>query len=283
MRIIRTTQFIKEYCESLTRLKTPYKIRHSQYTTKIIRDDKTSVTYSHNNMSRRCFIAANKVKKDVKESEFFQEIKDKKFDLTNYDYNRKRKMFMAMKVINVDISSAYAYCLLTHNLITSETFEYLKSLPKGDRLVAVGMLARSYAEYDYDQFGEVQNVTFHQEPTRNAFFFLISEIDNVMKECAFYLGGTFLFYWVDGIFYTEDATEKQRKKVEEIFEYYGYPYKYEEVRDFYYRLSDDDKNIRVTCVKNNEYKEYLWGRDKHGDDILEVLKQKHKYGQTISI
>jgi hypothetical protein len=279
MKIKRTTQFIKEYCDVLTELKSDYTIRHSQYTTKIIHN-RGKVTYSMNNMSRNCFAAANKVKKDVKNSDLFQEIRDQKFELVNYDYNRKTRMFMSKSVYNIDISSAYAYALLTHNLITSETFEYLRKLPKGDRLVAVGMLARSYVEYEYDYSGKIKNVNFFQEETKNAFFFLISEIDAVMKECAFYLGNHFLFYWVDGIFFTEQASQKTIKKVEEILQYYGYPYKWEKVENFTYRLSDDDKNIRVNCIKNGQPKEYLWGREKNSENILTYLKEKHKYGKS---
>jgi len=279
MKIKRTTQFIKEYCNVLTELKSDYTIRHSQYTTKIIHP-RGKVTYSLNNMSRKCFAAASKVKKDVVNSDFFQEIRDQKFELINYDYNRKRRLFVGKSVYNIDISSAYAYALLTHNLITSDTFDYLRKLPKGDRLVAVGMLARSYVEYKYDNSGKVYDVEFFQEETKNAFFFLISEIDAVMKECAFYLGNNFLFYWVDGIFFTENTSQKTIKKVEEILQYYGYPYKWEQVEDFSYRLSEDDKNIKVTCIKNGQPKEYLWGRDNNSENILNYLKEKHKYGKS---
>jgi len=268
----RTNGYIDAYCESLNRIGLNYKIRHGTYSTSIIHDNGTK-KFATNDYSRRLFAASKMVKKDVLQSDFWNDIKDSKFEKNNYDFNKDIKFFTGHDTYNIDISKAYATCLITHGLITSKTFDYIYTLPKEERLICVGMLARSYSEFYYKN-GELDDVTFFREETANAFFFLIQEIDSVMKDCKFYLGDNFLFYWVDGIFFKGCTPKSTIKKIENVLNCYGYPYKYEKIDFFDYKYDADNDNIIVNCVKNDEFKEYIWGRDSEKEKILETIKKQ---------
>ena len=104
-----------------------------------------------------------------------------------------------------------------------------------------------------------------------------------MKDCAFYLGKDFLFYWVDGIFFDKKASIKKINKVEETLQFYGYPYKWEEVREFYMRKIEDKEQMVVDCWKNKEQKQYIWGVDPEVQKIKTLIYEKHKYGKSVSI
>lgn len=284
MHIKRTAEYLDAYINTIKDMGLDYKLRHGTYTTKVIHKLGRK-TFSSMKLTNKAFIAANKIKKDVLESEFYQQIKDKEFSSVNYGYNNKIRFAFGHgeSVLNIDISQAYAHCLLLNNLITTDTFDYITKLPKSERLIVVGMLARTYTEFSYTQKGEVKQVDFFKEPTYNVFMFLINEIDNVMKDCVFYLGNHFYFYWVDGIFFRKSAPKNVIKKVEGIFEYYGYPYKYEDITYFHYKVNEEEDNIYVNLIKNNEPKQYVWGRNVESDKIKTLIYEKFKYGKNVTI
>ena len=73
-------------------------------------------------------------------------------------------------------------------------------------MVCVGMLARSYSKYTY-KGKECIKVEFHREPTAQIFFFLIQEVEYVMRDCKWYLGKDYIFHWVDGVFFKPETLE----------------------------------------------------------------------------
>lgn len=279
IRTERSEASINAYIKNLEALGVKYKVRHSQYSTKIM-SNLGNYTMTHMELSKKTFVAYNKIRRDVLQSEAYASIIDKTYLTENYDYDKNRLRYISDNgVYNMDITSAYAHTLLLHGFITGETFDYITRIPKHERLICVGMLARSYTEFIYNDKGEATDVNFHREATSNVFFFLIQEIDAVMKECAYVLGKHFIFYWVDGIFFERQTPAHKIKQVEEIFNYYGYPYKWENVEYFQYELSDDEENINVRCLKNDEWKEYIWGVDKSEKDIKRYLNNKYRYAQ----
>jgi hypothetical protein len=284
MHIKRTSQYIDSYINIIKDMGLDYTLRHGTYTTKVIHSLGRK-TFSSMKLTNKAFVAANKIKKDVLESEFYQQIKDKEYSSVNYGYNKNIRYTFGYGngVLNIDISQAYAHCLLLNNLITTNTFDYISKLPKSERLIVVGMLARTYTEFSYSQKGDVNKVDFFKEPTYNVFMFLINEIDNVMKDCVFYLGNYYYFYWVDGIFFKADTPKHIIKKVEGIFEYMGYPYKYEDVSYFQYKINEEDDNIYVNLVKNGEPKQYVWGRNIESEKIKTLIYEKFKYGKSVTI
>lgn len=284
MHIKRTSDYIDSYINIIKDMGLDYKLRHGTYTTKVIHNLGRK-TFSSMKLTNKAFVAANKIKKDVLESEFYQQIKEKDFSSVNYGYNKNIRYSCGLEdaVLNIDISQAYAHCLLLNNLITPNTFDYITKLPKSERLIVVGMLARTYTEFTYSQKGDVKKVDFFKEPTYNVFMFLINEIDSVMKDCVFYLGNYFYFYWVDGIFFKSNTPKHIIKKVESIFEYMGYPFKYEDITYFQYKVNPEDDNIYVNVIKNNEPKQYVWGRNVESDKIKTLIYEKFKYGKNVTM
>jgi hypothetical protein len=156
------------------------------------------------------------------------------------------------ELLNIDIKGAYATCLFANGLVTQKTYEYLMKLPKDERLPCVGMLARSYIHYQYDD-GQLLDVSMFRAETAEIFFYLIAQIDIIMREIKFILGNYFVFYWVDGIFFRFDTPKHIVKRVEDLLMHSGYNYRYEKIENFMYQNIDGD--VRTMFLKNGELKE----------------------------
>ena len=120
---------------------------------------------------------------------------------------------------SVDLTSAYAQALYNLGLCTTKTLGLLRSLPKVDRLRAVGMLATARSFVHFDGTRVTRAYVTHSE-TRNIFLVACEEVGRVMGYAVEIPG--FLCFWVDGAFFRHEATE-----VADTFEGMGYPCKIE--------------------------------------------------------
>jgi hypothetical protein len=277
IQIPRNPTNIQSNIDILNQLGVKFEVQHGTYTTTII-TDKGKSRYMMNSYNVRVFKCASLIKKDVLNSALAQEIMQSQYVKQNFGFSNNPKSYKAKKVLNIDISSAYATCLLRNGLITESTYKILKSLPKAERLPCVGMLATSHTNFFYEN-GECVNVETFRSKTANVFFFLIDEINAIMQTIQYQLGSRFIFYWVDGIFFDYNTDKQTVKLVEEFLMYQGYDYKYENVNDF--KIVQDDNNLVIQMLKNKEYKEYTIGKDNVGDAIKTYLnenikKQKNK-------
>lgn len=269
--IPRTPKFINEYIALLNDMGVNYKVRHGTYTTKIEHPNGV-VTFASTNYRPQVFMAYNMLKKDIMNSPKAQQIMMGYHDTKNYNNKPRMTNFHADRVLNLDISGAYAAALKVNGLISDKTYQYLQSLKKTERLVSVGMLAKGYTEFQYEN-GKCVNVKAHREKTAQIFFYLIQEINYVMTDIQFYLGGDFIFYWVDGIFFKESTPSKKIKEIEQLLTDSGYRYKYEDCRDFNYNV-ESEKHI-VTMIKSNEFKRYEF-KDNSSRDILQAIYEQSK-------
>lgn len=276
IQIPRSSENIQINIDILNQMGVCFEVQHGTYTTTIITKNGKQ-KYMMNTYNSRVFKCASLIKKDVLNSELAKEIMSSTYVKTNFGFSNNPKSYKAKKVLNIDISSAYATCLLRNNLITEKTYKILKSLPKTERLPCVGMLATSYTTFFYDK-GECVNVEVYRSPTANVFFFLIDEINAIMQTIQLQLGSRFIFYWVDGIFFDYNTDKETVQKVEEFLEYLGYDYKYENVQDF--RIVNTDENLVIQMNKNKEYKEYTIGKDNVGDAIKRYLNDEIKKQKT---
>jgi hypothetical protein len=273
MNFKRDTKSFEAYIEFLKANKKTFTIRHGTYTT-FIETQFGKNKYETAKFHDRVFIAANMIKRDVKNSPKGQEIMQRYHSKVNFGHRQDIKPFTAERVLNIDISSAYATCLLNSGLITQETFEYVKRLRKEERLPAVGMLARSACYWEYER-GECTGVHVDRAETAEVFFYLIEEINLLMKSIEWELGRYFYFYWVDGVFFSYDTPQALVAKVEAILIEAGYRYKYESVSDF--RLTKDKREVfRVDMVKNGEQKQYQFSTRNEGRDITAYLANAGK-------
>lgn len=273
MNFRRDPKAFAAYVEFLKANKKTFTIRHGTYTT-FVETEHGKNKYETARFKDRVFIAANMIKKDVKLSENGQEIMKGRHTKTNFSHRQDIKPFSAERVLNIDISSAYATCLANSGLISQKTYDYLKRLRKEERLPAVGMLARSACYWDYES-GVCVDIRVERAETAEVFFFLIEEINLVMQSIQWELGKYFYFYWVDGVFFDYDTPPALVEKIERILEDKGYRYKYEAVHDF--RLTKDKREVyTINMVKNGEAKQYQFSTRNEAKDISEYLMAFHK-------
>jgi len=278
--IPRNTQNVQFNIDMLNKLKVPFEVQHGTYTTSIITEHGKS-KYFLNTYNTRVFRCAKMIKKDVENSPYAQAILDSKFFKTNYGLSDIKKSYFAQKVLNIDISSAYATCLFNKGLITQDTFNVLKTIPKAERLPCVGMLATSHSKFYYDD-GKCINVDMFRSPTANIFFYLIDEINYIMKNIEFMLGKKFIFYWVDGIFFDANTDKKTIQNIENYLTDLGYKYKYEDVQDF--KMNVDERKLSLRMIKNGDIKVYTVGKDNVGEYIKKYINdQIKKQDQTPTI
>jgi hypothetical protein len=269
--IPRTPQYINAYIEFLNESGAAYKVRHGTYTTKIEHPNGIA-TFSTTNYRPQVFMAYNMLKSDILKNEKAQKIMTSVHDTKNYNNKPRMVNFNAERVLNLDISGAYAAALMVNGLISERTYNYLQSLKKTERLVSVGMLAKGYTEFTYEG-GKCVNVKAHREKTAQIFFYLIQEINYVMTDIQFFLGGDFIFYWVDGVFFKYGTPAKKIREIEMLLADQGYRYKYEDCRDFKYEV-ENERHI-VTMIKSEEYKRYEF-RDNSSRDILQAIYEQSK-------
>ena len=276
LKIPRTTENINFNIQILNMLNVPFEVQHGTYTTTIITEEK-KVKYMMNSYNNRVFACAKIIKRDVLKSSKAQEIMADKFFKINYGFSNLVESYQAKRVLNIDISSAYASCLYNNKLITEATYQRISTLPKVERLPVVGMLATSYTKFIYDK-GECIDVKVHRAETANVFFYLIDEINYIMQEIRHLLGNYFIFYWVDGVFFSEETPKSTIKEVEHFLLELGYRYKYEAVRDF--SIDSTKKSLIIKMNKNNEFKQYSINHDNVGDSVKNYLLKGIKQQET---
>jgi len=272
----RTRQIMEAQVKSLIELGWDFTIQHGTYTTKIHKPTGI-LTFSTIEFRPKVFIAANMVKRDATRSDKGKEIMTHTYHKNNYANSDTTELYLADEVWNIDIKSAYANCLLINDLILPETYEYLTGLRKHERLPAVGMLAKSHVKYHYSK-GEIVSVQPYREKTSQIFFFLIHEIDRIMREIKWILGDYFLYYWVDGVFFKKETPKRLVNKVEQYLQEEGYPYAWELCYNFdYFR---HDGNVKVKMIKGGVRKEWNFKDSNFEDqlvkDYLYALSKKTK-------
>jgi hypothetical protein len=173
--------------------------------------------------------------------------------------------------LNIDISGAYASCLYVNGLITEKTFKYLKKLRKEERLPSVGMLAKSACLWKYKD-GQCVDIVVERSKTAQVFFYLIEEINYVMRGIQWELGKHFYFYWVDGVFFSKDTPKHLITNVENLLISKNYQFKYEEVTNF--KLSRNKKSVfTIDMIKNGEFKKYQFQDGNNGKEISTYLQE----------
>ena len=270
MKLIRKPQNVDEIVNFFNKLGDSYRIHHGTYST-VIETESGKIKFAGTKFNNRVFIAAKLVMKDVLNSQRGPLIMQTTWPRSNFQNKENLQPFRAKKILNIDISGAYASCLKVNELITDKTFNYLQKLKKDERLPAVGMLARTFTVFTYE-CGELTDVEVQRAATAQVFFYLIAEINNVMQAVEYELGKYFYFYWVDGIFFSYDTPGHIVKTVEAILSDRGYRFKYESVENFSLKRNRDLYTINM--IKNGENKTYKFTDSQIGRDITHILTER---------
>lgn len=173
----------------------PYSLKVSNYTIEII-SDLYNIQYLHSMRSNKCFAAFSKVKSNVMNFPLPQ-VNKNELEYFMHDFTGN---FYSEYAINIDIKSAYATVLYNDGYINNDTFNYLSSIPKLDRLAAIGMLASKKQCFDYDERGKLINYEKITSEFENFFYHCVKRVQEIMNDLKKLSGEDYLFTWVDGIY-----------------------------------------------------------------------------------
>jgi hypothetical protein len=246
-----------------------FQVKHSNYNTQIIGQESV-IKFIQTEHSIKVFIAYNKIVADLKKSDKTVEILQGDWSTENFDSKNGLKPCSYKTVLNLDITSAYPYCLFINKLIGLDTFNYLMALPKNERLPAIGMIAKKSVWIDY-QKGKATTWDVKTGEYANIFFFVIQQITDLMAWAADIAGDDFLFYWVDGIFLKPTISKKKLQEITGIFAEQGYYYKYENVKNFSV-VRENDK-LYINMIKNGDEKPYTMYDKNLARNFTKVLQQ----------
>jgi hypothetical protein len=246
-----------------------FQVKHSNYNTQIIGQESV-IKFIQTEHSIKVFIAYNKIVADLKKSDKTVEILQGEWSTENFDSKNGLKPCSYKTVLNLDITSAYPYCLFINKLICLDTFNYLMALPKNERLPAIGMIAKKSVWIDY-QKGKATTWDVNTGEYANIFFFVIQQITDLMAWAADIAGDDFLFYWVDGIFLKPTISKKKLQEITRIFAEQGYYYKYENVKNFSV-VRENDK-LYINMIKNGDEKPYTMYDKNLARNFTKVLQQ----------
>lgn len=267
--LYRDVETVKKIVQMYKDMKLDFCIKNSSYST-VIETETNQVRFITNNYSNAVFMAAQKIKSDVKQSELGKSIMLGHYSTANYDSANGQPDGKWPKIVNIDISSAYANCLLNSKLISKETYNFIQKIPKTERLPAMGMLARNQLIINFEKGEPTTNERFTAD-TAQVFFYVISEINKLMQEVMNMAGEHFLFYWVDGIFLKDDIPVDLLDKIEAVFLNKNYSVKYESVKDLVWKREED--SVVITMNKNGEEKRYAF-KDRNYSKNFDALMEQ---------
>lgn len=238
------------YLEMIKTAKVPFTIKQSNYTLDI-ESDFLNIQFMQNIMSEKAFIANQMIKGDIKRFNIVPPEIDREM-IKYYAFNIPKKLQAAKNTVyNIDIKSAYATVLLNHHVITDKTFNYLCHVQKKDRLAAIGMLAGRKNIFHYDKNAEVIEFEITENPLSNFFYFCIYHVERIMDAIRAAIGNSFLFYWIDGIYF--DNPDKA-PLIMQILRENQYKYSFDTLTDFIYK--EHEKRFIIYYKKDGEQKTF---------------------------
>ena len=250
-------------------MKMNFCVKNSSYST-VIETDNAQIRFVTQTYSDAVFMAAQKIKADVNRSDLGKAIMAGNYSTANYDSANGQPDGKWPHIVNIDISSAYATCLLNSKLISQATYDFLQKIPKTERLPAMGMLARNQVVINFEN-GEPTSHTRDVAPTAQIFFFVISEINKLMEKARQMAGDFYLFHWVDGIFLKYDIPVRQLSEIEALFLQRDYAVKYESVKDLEWKR--EDETVIITMNKNGEPKRYAFKDRNYSKNFATLMDQ----------
>jgi hypothetical protein len=144
---------------------------------------------------KKVFIASRKVAQDLENAPPIKINADK---LQYYEHDIKEEFYYD-KVIQVDIKSAYASALYNDGFIRKDTFDYIMTLDKVDRLVSIGMLASTNYEVGYVD-GIPTEYHVNENRLKNYFYYAVKVISQIMRCCKLEVYNSYIATWVDAIY-----------------------------------------------------------------------------------
>lgn len=222
----------REFISYLRSSKIPFYLKCSNYTTSI-KSDLITRKFVKQMQSKRTFAAFQKLKGDVKD----KPVPELDMNQLSYFVHNFRRDSHHPEVFNIDLKSAYATILYLDGYISEATYTYLSKVNKQERLASVGMLASKSHTFYFSNTGEPVDAPAPEiSPYANFFFYAVKRTADIMDELKAICGNTYLFTWVDGIYFLPD--EQVFADCCECLEKIGFKYSVEYLSDFKVVLND---------------------------------------------
>lgn len=239
----------REYLDFMIKTGNHFILTASNYSMKIehLEDDFLDRKYIATDQSKRTFAAFSKLKHDLKEKEV------PRIDpstLTYFQHDFRGDMYVE-RVINIDLKSAYATILYNDGFISEETFRYLGSASKKERLASVGMLASRKRIFNFHKGEPIGEPEENVSPNAGFFFHAVKRTYEIMSELKRIVGQRYLYTWVDGIYFlpgTDEALADCMQYLTDIDIKYSLDY----LTEFEVLVQSD--NVRVQFKKEGKRK-----------------------------
>jgi len=155
----RTTQAVMNAIRFLKLARQDFTVKQSTYTT-IIEANGKKQKFIQQKRDNTSFIGFNKIKKDIDNFKFIEQIQNEPILRNPSIYYANRPYIEPVSyptVINIDLTNAYPTTLKQTGGISTKTFNYLNHQKKTDKLASLGMLAARHDKFIYEK-GILKNV-----------------------------------------------------------------------------------------------------------------------------
>lgn len=227
-----------------------YSVLISKYGIKFVNGtDKISLS---DNMNNRVFACYQNIINHLKYNPVWDQVRVKEIKFNGYD----NKLFLSDQNLkncyNIDIKGAYPTALRNLKLIDNIIYSKLLSLPKLDRLKAIGMTAKRNTQFDLVE-NKIVSFKPNESEYKNCYLAAAKEIENTMEYIKTIALDYFIFTWVDGIFLRPETPKNTITEICRSLAELNYQY-HLNILDLEIRRYRNVLNI--TTVKDGSIKEF---------------------------
>lgn len=196
-------KYFKNYIERLKQNNESFQLVKTNYTRKILKDDKTIIFNKEGQKDDKILMLISSVRKDAKEHQRQVRAIQKLKENRNIDFYKLYDLPEDNATISkVDITAAYWNLAIKEKIISKNTnnlFERLyENEPREDakkaRLKALGSLATNKEKITYKGTEEIEH-EFESMTTKDLYMGICAGVDSLMKEAGKYVPGIFYYYW----------------------------------------------------------------------------------------
>lgn len=196
------------HVEWLRRKGIPYVLKYTN-STAILTTDSEKMVFADERVLNKEYALRAKIKKDIRQNIEGVPLERNPYKPMYYKWSTyfaemrigEGEVVRATDVWEIDLTKAYYYAANRLGYLSDEFFEKTMRVPKRIRLRLLGSIATIKNVEEFDGT-EVVHSQSSDELMRLVWHNIVCHVDEVMSEIADALHDHFLFYWVDGIYFT---------------------------------------------------------------------------------
>jgi hypothetical protein len=240
----------------------PYALRYTTATARLTTPYE-KIVFAEERMTKRELILRNELKRHVRDRvDEFTPRNPARPSYFGWAPSLKKMNILPGEIVTIDdvheidINAAYYFAALQLGYIDEKMFNKCLTLPKPIRLKLLGSIASQTFIEVFD--GEcIEHDIKTDQVLRTAWHNIVCRVDEVMQDMAALLQEKFIFYWVDGIYYTTfGKRDYVSAMVEEVARRNNFDVKKKKLerivlqreQDFLKAQIDDDKGRRIFTI-----------------------------------